>query len=205
MVAHVLRFWPEYRVVQQLVAGKSLGAPRSATAWRLNPPCTHRPWFYVPGQSGGAVIDLLIHDLDIFAWLFGALDRVQAQGRTDEQGSWQHVQALLHYESDVLATAEASFLMAVGYPSTFLLRVDLEDGTIEYNNRAAPGPTLTVLRTGRPPEHPALPVEDGIVAEIAYFLQCVREGRAPEIITPRAALDSLADSLRVKQVLDSSV
>jgi predicted dehydrogenase len=119
LVAHVLRFWPEYRVVQRLIAAGDLGVPRAAVAWRLNAPCLHRPWYYRPAQSGGAVVDLLIHDLDLYHWLFGPLGHVQAQGRRDDAGAWQHVQALLGYRGGVLATAEASFLMPVDYPPRF--------------------------------------------------------------------------------------
>jgi predicted dehydrogenase len=158
----------------------------------------------VPEQSGGAVIDLLIHDLDFFAWLLGPLGAVQAQGRRDGAGAWQHVQALLGYPGGVQATAEASFLMPHGYPPTFVLRVDLEHGCLEYNNRAAAGQTLALLRAGREPEHPALPSEDGITAEIAYFLECVREGRQPAVITPRQAVESLAASLRVRGALEGA-
>jgi predicted dehydrogenase len=45
MVAHVLRFWPEYRMVQRLIASGGLGAPHTAAARRLNAPCLHRPWY----------------------------------------------------------------------------------------------------------------------------------------------------------------
>jgi predicted dehydrogenase len=204
LVAHVLRFWPEYRVVQRLIAAGDLGAPRAAVSWRLNAPCLHRPWYYRPEQSGGAVVDLLIHDLDLYHWLFGPLGHVQAQGRRDDAGAWQHVQALLGYPGGVLATAEASFLMPVDYPPTFLLRVDLEGGCLEYSNRAAPGRTLALLRPGAEIAYPALPPEDGITAEIAYFAACVREGRQPEVITPRDAVEALSASLRVQRALDGA-
>ena len=70
MVGHVLRFWPEYVALVELVQSGALGRPLSATAARLLPPPTWSDWFRDETLSGGEVLDLHIHDLDLLNWLF---------------------------------------------------------------------------------------------------------------------------------------
>ena len=76
MIGHVLRFWPEYRAGQ--------GAHRCRCAWENRWPCPPGGWSRcwpahkatgaggtIPRRSGGAVLDMQIHDLDAFCWFFG--------------------------------------------------------------------------------------------------------------------------------------
>jgi len=74
MVAHCIRFWPEYHIARDIVLGGDLGKPLVVTAKRLSSSpewhsSDHRK--LSPEFSGGAVIDIGIHDLDYLTWVFG--------------------------------------------------------------------------------------------------------------------------------------
>ena len=60
MVAHVLRFWPEYMAIADLLQRGDLGKPLTATAIRLCTPPTWGEWFNHPAWTGGAVLDFHI-------------------------------------------------------------------------------------------------------------------------------------------------
>src|SRR6185295_5247473 len=71
MVAHVLRFWGEYVALVELVHSGKLGKPISAVAARLSQLPAWADWFLNPDWSGGAVLDLSVHDFDALNWLLG--------------------------------------------------------------------------------------------------------------------------------------
>jgi predicted dehydrogenase len=135
MLAHVLRFWPEYVALVDFVKSGELGKPLAATASRLSGRPTWGDWFTNPEWTGGAVHDLQIHDLDTLNWLFGTPKSVYARGQRGAPGGWDHVLTLVDY-GEVGCLAEGSVMMPDGYPFTMTLRVLCEKGTVEFTFRA---------------------------------------------------------------------
>ena len=135
MVGHVLRFWPEYLAVRDKLLSGELGQPIAATAQRLSNLPQWAEWFRDPQKTGGAVLDLMIHDLDMLNWLFGKPRRVSATGIKEPNGGWNHVTALISYDR-VEAEAEASFLMPRDFPFTAGMRILCTGGVLEYQFRA---------------------------------------------------------------------
>jgi UDP-N-acetylglucosamine 3-dehydrogenase len=94
MVAHVLRFWGEYVSLVELVHSGKLGKPISAVAMRLSQLPAWAVWFSNPVWSGGAVLDLCVHDFDALNWLFGTPKSVYARGKELKPGLWLIMAAL---------------------------------------------------------------------------------------------------------------
>jgi predicted dehydrogenase len=191
MVGHVLRFWPEYLAIRRELQSGRLGAPQSAVALRLSSFPQWSGWFRDPQATGGAVLDLHIHDVDLLNWLFGKPERVFASGVQSPGGGWDHVITQLEY-AQVRASAEASFRMPNDFPFTAGLRVQCEGGVIEYHHRAVGGSfeqgRLQSFLYRHEPGRPNQPVEveggDAFEAEIAYFVNCVQNNQAPDRVTP---------------------
>ena len=123
MVAHVLRFWPEYVAIADFLKSGALGKPLAATAKRLVGPPRWSDFFLHPEWSGGGVLDLHVHDLDTLNWLFGTPVTVYARGqRSPESGGWDLALTLVDY-GDVKGFAEGSALQAPEYPFTMGLAV----------------------------------------------------------------------------------
>src|SRR5579862_142242 len=72
MTAQVLRFQPSFQMLSEMVKSGRLGAVRSALFRRRCAAPAWSKWLANPGQSGGGVFDLLIHDVDFCVHLFGA-------------------------------------------------------------------------------------------------------------------------------------
>ena len=64
MIGHVLRFWPAYRSLRQFVTSGENSAVQTATFTRMCGLPDWSSWLPDANRSGGAVLDLLIHDLD---------------------------------------------------------------------------------------------------------------------------------------------
>ena len=194
MVAHVLRFWPEYIAIRSILTGGRIGAPIQATAYRLSNGPQWAPWFRDPNMSGGALLDLQIHDIDLCNWLFGVPEYVKASGVKDEFGAWSHVMTLISY-GKTQALIEASYSMPRDFPFTTGIRVTGERGMVEYHFRAGgasfeqgqPVSYLQVHTDGKPNQKLIPKPGDGYEREIAYFVECVEKGSPPEIVTAEDA------------------
>lgn len=210
MVAHVLRFWPEYIAIRQVLQSGRLGQPQIATAYRLSNLPQWATWFRDPAMTGGSVIDLHIHDLDLLNWLFGRPRWVRAIGAKSETGGWDHVISQVAYDN-VYASVEASNLMPLDFPFSAGLRVVCERGVIEYQFRAGGAsfesgePThFCLIHEDQRPNQP-VPFEpgDAFEREIAYFVGCVEHNTPPSVVTAEDARLALQTALAARTAIET--
>lgn len=213
MVAHVLRFWPEYQALAEVVQSGRLGRPLVAHARRLSTRPAWGDWFANPEWTGGGLHDMMVHDFDALAWLFGEARSVVARGQRGEPGGWDHVFALVDYGS-VQAMAEGSVMMPADYPFTMSLWVTCERGAIEFSLRAegtgvetgAPGGTHLVLYPdGGTPEHVPAGDHDGYAEQVRVFAECASQGRAPEHGTAAQGREAVRVARAARRSLDEGV
>jgi UDP-N-acetylglucosamine 3-dehydrogenase len=208
MVAHVLRFWGEYVSLVEFVHAGKLGKPISATAARLSQPPAWSDWVLNPAWSGGAVLDLCVHDFDTLNWLLGVPKSVYARGKERLPGLWNDVHALVEY-GGVNGLVDGSLLMPQGYPFTSGLKVLCEGGVIELLFRAGGvsvemggGASLTVHEAGK--AYPLTPKPgDAYDNQAAYFVDCVRKGVAPALGTLEQARLAVAVANAARRSLES--
>jgi predicted dehydrogenase len=219
MVAHVLRFWPEYQRAHALVTAGELGEPLWLSLRRLTPvlwtTAGQAGWRQDPARSGGAAIDLLVHDLDFACWLFGPPTSLVARGVRSDYGSWDHVVAILSYAAGLQVLIEGSFLLA-GTPLTIdfhLLcrsqslsyRFDPSDfdlhGTAQTQDKGQSA-ALTRYRRDLPAEVLLVQRPNAFGAairhEINYFVGSIHEGVPPAIATGPDARLALRLALAVQ-------
>jgi predicted dehydrogenase len=209
MVAQVLRFSPEYTAIRQVIRDGRLGKPLAAYGYRLTNPPQWANWFANIKISGGTVLDLMIHDLDVMNWMFGKPEFVSAVGVRGQGGNWPHAVAQLHYPG-LVATDEVSHAMPLDYPFTAGLRLVCEGGAMEYHLRAGgasfeqgkPEHYLIIHEPGRPSQ--PLAFTPGVIYEneIAYFVQCVQNNVQPTVVTPQDARLAVQTSLAVVKALE---
>ena len=208
MVAHVLRFWGEYVSLVDFVDAGKLGNPISAVATRLSQMPAWADWFANPAWSGGAVLDLCVHDFDAVNWLLGAPKSVYARGRELKPGLWNDVHAIVDY-GHANAIVDGSEFMPQGYPFTAALKVLCEGGVVEFMFRAGGvsvemggGASLTVHEAGKSYALTAGP-GDAYDNQAAYFVDCVRNGVKPALGTPEQARLAVATADAARRSLES--
>lgn len=184
MLAHVLRFWPEYEALVELVHGGKLGKPLAAIATRLSVVPGWADWFTDPALSGGALLDLMIHDFDALNWVLGTPKSVYARGHEAAPDLWNHVHAMVDYGS-AHAFAEGSEMMPKDYPFSCGLKVLCEGGAVEFSFKAGGvsvemggGSQLVVYEPGRA-YVPEVPAGDAYERQTAYFVESVRNNQPP--------------------------
>jgi predicted dehydrogenase len=181
MAAHVLRFFPQYTSLGEAVAGGRLGRMRFAMFRRRCAAPLWGGWLQDPGKSGGGVFDLLIHDADMCLHLFGKPTAVSASGVVDAATGVDCINAQLFYEDGSVAVINGGWYAPGEYPFSMEYSVALDGGSVEYSSSGRP-PTL-YPRNG-PAQELTLDAQDGYNAEIAYFVGCCRERRAPDRCPP---------------------
>ncbi|MBV8565387.1 MAG: Gfo/Idh/MocA family oxidoreductase [Methylobacteriaceae bacterium] len=192
MVAHVLRFWGSYVSLAEFVHSGRLGKPISAAATRLSQLPAWADWFLDPSVSGGAVLDLSVHDFDVLNWVLGVPKSVYGRGRELRPGLWNDIHVILDY-GEANGFVEGSEFMPQGYPFTCGLKILCEGGIAEFIFRAGGvsvemggASSLLVHEAGK--AFPLVPKPgDAYENQIEYFVECVRDGRMPAQGTPEQA------------------
>lgn len=189
MIAHCIRFWPEYVVLKELIDGGQYGKLVSAVFRRLSgTPAwgAANNWFLDPSLSGGSILDLHIHDVDYITYLLGMPTAVTSKGVTDTNGI-SYVISAYSYNDVPLVVAEGGWIHPPTYPFQMVFTIHLEMATVEWTG-ACP---LTVYPKLGDVFTPEVPAGDGYRHEIRYLIDCIEQGKKPSAITPWGARETI--------------
>lgn len=206
-VGHVLRFWPEYVHLKQVIDSGELGALRTLSMQRLGGVTRGwRDWFLDEKLGGTQIFDRHIHDSDLVLWLIGKPKAVHTVGRVEPVGGTVH--CFTHYQfPDKTVHAEGSADCAPRFPFTMAFTAVFERGTLQYSNRLSP--TLTLYREDGEVTVPKLPnplgeadtgystaglnitSTSGYFFEQRAFFECIRKGTPPTVVTPEGGRDTV--------------
>ena len=137
LVAHVVRFFPEYWQAFNKVKAGAIGDPAIMRLRRgsYKPNKGNVSWFDDVEKSGGMLLDLMIHDFDYARWLAGNVKTVFAKsiGNERPEAKVDHALAILTHENGVITHVEGSW----AYPPP-LFRTHFEiagsTGLIDHNS-----------------------------------------------------------------------
>lgn len=206
MIAHVLRFWPEYVKLKRVIDRGELGRPLAASTTRRQPFPAWSTLFNQADITGGAIVDMLIHDYDALNWVLGTPRHVTAHGlRNAQSGGLDHAQVLIGYDG-ATGTADGGMMMPESFPFTARLEVLCEHGAVEYHFQAGgrsfevgePTNSLIVYRNEGDPEEMIVDQSDAYTNEVVYFIDCVRSGAPAERATVHDAYQALKVGLAAR-------
>ena len=179
MPAMCMRFWPEWAWLKQAITEKRYGKVKGASFLRHG---TTPPGWYAKGEeSGGAILDLHIHDTDFVCHLFGKPTAVSSRGYTQASGAIDHISTHYHYDDVPYVVADGGWSFAPPYPFRMRYTVQFE-GNVTADFDLGRADTLMLYENGQ-----AKPIKceaiDGWLGEIRYFIKCVAENKRPTIVT----------------------
>jgi predicted dehydrogenase len=204
-VGHCIRFWPEYNALRQFVRDGLGGRLLSISLQRqaARPSYSDADWLNQPERSGGAAVDLHIHDTDFVIALLGNPKAVSSRATFDQSGP-SHIFTLYDYP-DLAVCAEGGW----NYPSQWGFRMAFqalfEKACIDFDSTKSP--TLSIAKAHKAPEPMPFVVPGagvsatgegnisslgGYLNELQYFVGSVATGIAPTEATLFDARASLA-------------
>ena len=186
MVAHVLRFWPEYMLLKELYDTQKYGKLLSGYMSRVSqtPPWSWDNWMKDENRSGLVPFDLHIHDLDFLVYAFGKPEKVNSNRiKRSEQDC---INAVYEYPEFYIETESAWY--AGAYPFEARYRFQFEKAVVSFENGKCmiyeENGQITDLTEGATGDTGDinLPKSDAYGNEIRYFTDCVLEKKFPEVV-----------------------
>lgn len=187
MIGHVVRFMSEYQFLKNMLDEGQWGRPLCFTATRLSsmPDWAWRGWLAEVDYSGGTLLDLQIHDIDLANWIFGQPTEFFAQIQNSEKGLG-HVFSIITYKNGK-ALLEASHLMPNGYPLSYSYRLLTERACIELPTTRKEKPIVYVFKyKDRDFMVKEFSQSDPYVLELNHFINCLIKDK-PFLISPEEA------------------
>jgi len=198
MIAQCIRFWPECVYLKQAIDDGRFGKLKALNLRRQasTPDYSLNNWLLDPKLSGGAILDLHVHDTDWMLHLLGKPQAIAAQ-TCERDGSTDRVHSLWYYGPDLVAQLEGYWDMppAFGFNMGFTARFEKAAILFELST----GKPLTVFKSDGTSETPAMAPNDGYFNEIDYFLGCIEKGTAPTISTPAESREAVRMALAEKE------
>jgi predicted dehydrogenase len=191
MPAMCLRFWPEWvwlkRAIEQNTYGKTLAARFRRVS---EPPGWSRDTYFKGEQSGGALLDLHIHDTDFVQFLFGRPLSVFSSGFTRFSGAIDHVVTQYKTASGAIACAEGSWIMNQGHGFNMAYTVNFEKATADYDLSRGPE-ALRLCQDGKGAQTIKCEGPDGYAGELRYMIESIQNGKPPTVVTVRDGLSAV--------------
>jgi predicted dehydrogenase len=187
LVAHVVRFFPEYALAKSAVVDGQIGKPGVIRLHRGS----YRPkkpvgnWFLDESKSGGIMLDLMIHDFDYARWIAGDVTSVFAKKVTTghPQAPIDYGLAILTHQSGALSHIAGAWAYP---PPTFRTSLEIfgDAGLIQFDS-AETAPILNLIKSPDDAPDVALPSspvsESPYTTQIKEFYATLSEGKTARI------------------------
>jgi UDP-N-acetylglucosamine 3-dehydrogenase len=189
-VGHVVRFFPEYVRIKEMIEAGELGTIGVARTSRRSPFLTGwNDWYADWRMSGGVLLDLVIHDFDFLRWSLGEVQRVYARGVLGrEYNRLDYALVTLRFEGGAIAHVEGQW----GYPGAFNYSIEVAGSRAMVTTDSA-GPEPVHLLGGAKDTGESLDFMLGkstFQTELEHFIHCAATGEEP-IVDARDAYEAL--------------
>ncbi|MFC3798628.1 Gfo/Idh/MocA family protein [Cohnella sp. GCM10012308] len=202
-VAHVVRFFPEYRDARTLIHAGKAGSVEYVRASRASLMPTENSWFLDKRKSGGIVFDLMIHDIDYVLWLLGdQIAHISAEMITRE--GMEQAWARLYYANGTEISLKAVWGSSA-FHAEFVIRGD--QGELYYDsareNIAIDKKAILAHSSDRGVVIPeASSLEDPYYCQLLSFIRAI-ETNGPLPITAEEACSAVRIANRILACIES--
>ncbi len=193
MTAHVVRFMSPYVYLKRIIDSGELGKPIHIQMKRISgiPRWSWEDWMRDIGKSGGAPVDLSVHDIDFVQYAFGQPKEVSGTYMCMKDNN-DYLESELIYDGFSVSVIGGWYNAEIPFEASYTAvfengYVKSEGGKVEKNG------VQVDLDTGIVSENTGINLSgaDGYADEIAYFVSCLEAGVKPEKVTPESSESSV--------------
>lgn len=198
MIGQCVRYFPEYVALKDLIDSGKYGKVIKAEFSRISPAPTWgwENWYMDGEKSGGAALDLHVHDVDYVNYVFGKPKSMYAIA-TNEVSLHDSMTTLFDY-GDKAVVVTGDWGHCATYPFTPSYRVRFEKATLE---KTVDGKVM--LYTNEEAKEVQIEDGNGYLREVADFVSCIKEDRESKVNPPEATLVTLEMAFAEKESADN--
>jgi predicted dehydrogenase len=186
-----MRFWPGWSWLKTAIDDGRYGRCLSAHFRRVaEPPGWGHENFLNGALSGGALVDLHIHDTDFVQFCFGRPSQVYSTGYSRISGAIDHVVTQYRVASGATVSAEGTWALAKGFGFMMSHLVNFERATADYDSTRGVD-ALRIWEEGQGPRVVKCDGPDGFVGELTHLIDAIQAGRPPTIVTAADAVSAV--------------
>jgi len=191
MVGHCVRFFPAYEILLDAIRSGSCGKLKLLTMERFAGTPNWGVWKdpVTRTSSGGALFDLLIHDIDIVQGVLGEPSEIWVPPGLVETFGPDYVNATWRYPSGAMVMIRGGFLFPPERPFECGYSALFDNGGLLHTSHE-PDHVLRFSSTGRQ----VIPLGgaiDGYRKELEYFGGCAQSGTFPARCPPQDAVTAV--------------
>ena len=184
MIAQCLRFAPNLVRLKEMVEKKEFGKLLRLDM-RRNGSLPKNAWYRDPAKSGGALLDLHLHDTDYINFVLGVPESVRTYGIVRDTGGIDDLMTAYQYTNGPVANSEGSWCKGTWKCSIVAV---FKKATVEVSKYDK----LSVFRVDQEVEEILFDKNTNpYFNEIAYFAECILKNRDPEKCMPQSTRDSI--------------
>lgn len=193
MVAHVVRFMSPYKKLAKLIETEKYGKMSFLSLSRFSGLPVWGQWKEKQkdfGSTGGALFDLVIHDIDFAALVCGQPENIESFVLPGKLSNHDYLDAIWHYPSKNLTIKiEGGNIFHTNYPFQAGFTAVFEKATVSFSTRE--GDFLFVDSHSDRISIPANDLGDGYFNEIELFAESIKRRVLPETYSPETALKTV--------------
>jgi predicted dehydrogenase len=187
LVAHVVRFFPEYAQAKMIVDRGEIGRVGVVRLRRVSalPTWSEDNWLMDEKKSGGMILDLMVHDFDYARWIAGEVESVFARNvrRAMPSEPRDYALVILRHTSGALSHIEGGWAYPPGMFRT-ALEIAGDGGLIEHPSGSSVPLQIHLMETGntKASSVPTSPlIEDPYITEIKHFYDVITNDAEPRV------------------------
>jgi len=192
MIAHVVRFMPPYQKLKHWIDSKEFGELKFLSLSRFSGIPGWGQWKekQVTRNSGGALFDLNIHDIDFANYVLGIPSEIKSAVLSGGLSKNDYVSAMWSYaDKNVHVKIEGGNTFHSNFPFQAGFMAQFEKASVLYTSLKSD--IISIADNDSVLEVPAGDAGEGYTNEIAYFADCLKNNTLPAECMPSSSLDSI--------------
>ena len=198
MIAYCSRFLGATMIMKEYIDNGELGKPYSAEFHRLGGslgPMGYNNWFRDEKLSGGAMLDLHIHDVDAIHNLFGMPKAVSAVAMNRIPGAGYDAMSVNYIYDDLFVNAQCDWTVVGNKFDSRSFRINFEKGYLFVDRTADRTAFVKVDSEGNVEDLWEKVDSNMYYNEITYYIDCLVNNKPVEYCLP----EDSAESVRIVQ------
>jgi predicted dehydrogenase len=194
MVAHVVRFMSPYKKLAEIVESGKYGKLNFLSLNRFSGLPVWGQWKEKQkdfGISGGALFDLIIHDIDFAAFVLGEVpEKIESTILPGKLSKHDYLNATWYYPSKELTVKiEGGNIFHTNYPFQANYTAVFEKATVSFSTNDSEN--IHIDNETKRVSITANDLGDGYFNEIALFSESIELGMLPVKYSPESALETI--------------